>query len=630
MTRKLAAVLYADVAGYSRLTGEDETGTHTVLSDRLDAFALAIEQRGGRVGHFAGDAILAEFPSVVEAISCAVEAQRQFCAGDLAVPENRRVRFRIGVNLGDVIADRGEVYGDGVNVAARLEALADPGGICISESVRLALGNKLPLEYEDIGEQRVKNIASPIRAYRIIVPPDTVLPPSEALKTIGEKGQPESRHRFRWIALTIAAISIAGATVIAWVVRDLPDEEPTAEVPIANPRADKPGIVILPFENLSADPEQEYFADGMSHDLMTDLSQISGLFVIARHSAFAYKGTPFDIRQIGQDLGVRYVLEGSVRKAGNQVRINAQLTDTRTGGHIWAERYDRQLDAIFDLQDEVTGRIVSALAVKLTKREQDGLARRYTDNAMAYDYFLQGQERYFRFTEEDNARARELYRIAIELDPEFARAYGALAVTYGRAVNNGWSGNPEQSLEQGIILAERALSLDDRLPQVHWARGFVYLLNKEHDRAIDAAEQAVRLDANFADGYGLLAWIHTSAGRPDVGIDLMERAMSLDPHAGGLLLSVLGEAQYWEGRLDEAVSTLQRVTSSNPNDIQGRVYLAATLSRLGRQDEAEWEVQEVLVLNPAFSLDELETRAPIRKTDQLKRLIADLRRAGFE
>lgn len=626
LERKLAAILYADVAGYSRLTGEDEVGTHTVLSERLDAFAAAVVRRGGHVGHFAGDAILADFPSVISALSCAVEVQRDFAARNESVSEDRQVRFRVGINLGEVIADRGEVYGDGVNVAARLEALAEPGGICVSESVHLALGNKLPLDYQDIGEQQVKNITNPVRAYRVVVRTDTMLPTETSIQS---GAGVESRAAWRRV-LAAAVALVALATIILLITYPAPDVGPTAveRQPIAT--STKPAIAILPFENLSPDPEQEYFADGMTHDLITDLSQISGLFVLARHAVFAYKDTAINTQQVGEELGVRYILEGSVRKAGARVRINAQLIDTATGGHLWAERYDGRLVDIFDVQDEVTKKIVAALAVKLTQQEQDLLARRYTDSPEAYDYFLRGQEHYFRLTEEDNARARDLYRIAIEYDPGFGRAYGALAITYARPVLYGWSGDPEESLEQAQTLAQRAVTLDDQLPQVHWALGFVYLLGKQHEQAIAAAERAIAVDPNYAEGYGLLAWIHSFAGQPELAIELIGQAMEIDPTPGDLFLSVLGEAQYWSGHFDEAMATFEEIVATNPNLIDSRLHLAATYSRLGRHDEAEWEVQEILSLNPDFTLAKLERRSPVQDPGQLKHLLDDLRRAGLK
>ncbi len=354
VTRKLAAIFYADVAGYSRLTGEDEEGTHRLLSAYLDAITASIEKHYGTVLHFAGDAVLADFTTVSDALSCAVNTQHDLKDRNNDLPDNRKVQFRVGVNLGEVIVDRGEIYGDGVNVAARLEGLADPGGICISATVYDAIGTKLPFDYEFLGEQSVKNIEKPVRAYSVRLKPGAVLPAPSIRKT--------GWSTRRLIVATAAAVVLAIAVVVlGWLQPWQPDVEPASVAKMAFPLPDKPSIAVLPFTNLSGDPEQEYFADGMTDDLITDLSKISGLFVIARNSTFTYKGKPVKVQRVAEELGVRYVLEGSVRRAGNKVRINVQLIDATTGGHLWADRYDRTLDDIFALQDTITGKVVQAL-----------------------------------------------------------------------------------------------------------------------------------------------------------------------------------------------------------------------------------------------------------------------------
>ena len=631
--RRLAAILHADVAGYSRLTGEDEVGTHATVSARLALIARAVEARGGEVGNFAGDAILAQFPSAVSAVACAVEVQRDFARRNQGIAEDRQVRFRIGINLGDVIVDQGEPFGDGVNVAARLEALAEPGGVCISGTTFDALGSSLPLQFESLGEQTVKNIARPVRAYRVEAASDAAMPPAGP-DPPQSQAAPSRRPRTALLVGLLAGGFLA-LTVLLWLGLHQPGQNGPGQTALEAKRSNpdlphKPSLAVLPFDNLSADPEQSYFADGIVDDLITDLSQIEDLFVVGRQAAFAFKGQDVDLLRAGRDLGVRYILQGSVRKAGGQIRINAQLTDAETGGQLWAERYDRELAGIFDLQDEVTARIVDALSIRLTQQERTRLSYRYTEDPEAYDYFLQGQEYYFRLTAADNARARDLYRSAIERDPAFGRAFGALAVTYGRAVLYGWSEDSESDLKRALSLAHRAVALDPGLPQVHWALGYSYLVAKQHENAARAAEQAIAADPNYADAYGLLAYIQIHSGRPEQALESLDEALRIDPDPAGLLLTVMGEAQYWTGQTNAAVTTFERMLGRNPNLIDGRIHLAAAYASLGRQEDAEWEIEEILALNPGITLDDWAQRSPMQDPDRLQPLLTDLKQAGLK
>jgi adenylate cyclase len=406
MERKLAAILSADVAGYGRLMGEDEEATIRTLTTYRAVMATRIQQYRGRVVDAPGDNLLAEFASVVDAVRCAVEVQQELQAKNTDLPDHRKMEFRIGINLGDVVVERERIYGDGVNIAARLEGLAEPGGICVSGTVYDQIRNKLALEYASLGAQAVKNIAEPVRVYRIQMTPRAVVPTTS------------------------------------------PEQGSTLALP------DKPSIGVLPFTNLSGDPEQEYFSDGMTEDLITDLSKLSGLFVIARSSVFTYKGKAVDVGEVSRKLGVRYVVEGSVRKAGNRVRINAQLVDATTGGHLWAERYDRDLQDIFAVQDEVTQQIVAALKVKLTTVEQSRLGRQPTANLEAYDCYLRGLELYGQRTQEANLQARQRFEQAIALDPQFATAYAFLGRTYLMERIYQWSEDP-QILDQVAVFGQK-------------------------------------------------------------------------------------------------------------------------------------------------------------------------------
>jgi TolB-like protein/class 3 adenylate cyclase/Flp pilus assembly protein TadD len=392
---------------------------------------------------------------------------------------------------------------------------------------------------------------------------------------------------------------------------------------------DKPSIAVLPFTNMSGDPEQEYFVDGITEDLITDLSKVSGLRVVARTSAFTYKGQSPDLREVGRDLNVRYVLEGSVRKASGKLRITAQLVDASNGYHLWAERYDRNLEDIFALQDEVTQKIVTALSVTLTGQEKEQLARAAANNFEAYDLFLRGQ-RYFKgLTKDDNASAQEMYKRAIGLDPTFARAYGALAVSYGIDFRRGWSTHPAETLDRALELAQKAVALDGSLPQVQWALGYVYVFKKQYQQATDALEHAVRIAPNYADGYALLALINNVLGRPEEAVRLIRKAMTLNPYYGFDYPYNLGRAYYMMGRYAEAVDALQEANERNGAGLLPRLFLAASYIRLGQQDDAEWEIDEIEALDPEYTISTYANMSRISNKDQLNSLLDDLRKAGL-
>ena len=625
LPRKLAAILYADVAGYSRLTGEDEEGTHRLLSAYLDALSQIIEAYGGTVVHYAGDAVLAEFPTVTDALASAAKIQRELGTRNQELPDERKVEFRIGVNLGEIIVDRDDIYGDGVNVAARLESLSEPGGICISEAVRTAVGKKLPLEYEFMGEQQVKNIAEPVRAYHARLRPDAVLPQPQ---TTSRRSTGSDRRRLV-LSVAIGLLIIAGVTTFGYWNVWMPRQEPVSADREAFPLADKPSIAVLPFDNLSGDPEQEYFADGISEDIITELSRLSNLLVIARNSSFTYKDRTVKAQDVGKELGVSYVLEGSVRKSSDRVRITAQLIDAGNGFHLWAERYDRTLAEVFAVQDDVTRKIVSALSVKLAVQEEEQLARGSTGNFEAYDLLLRGQQYERRRTKEDNALARDTYRRAIELDPRFARAYGAVAISLVFDYRRGWTDSPGQVLDRALELAQKAVTLDRSSPQVYWALGYVYLYKKRYEEALMALEHAVTLAPNYADGYGLLAFINNYLGRSEEAIRLIQKGMQLNPYYTFEYPYNLGLAYYWSGRYSEAVKPLQEAIERNESALMPHLFLAASFIRLGQQDDAEWEIDQVDVLSPGFNRLQVVNTLPFKHRDQLDIFLEDLRKAGL-
>ncbi len=617
LQRKLAAILYADVAGYSRLSGQDEDRTHRTLRSYLDAFTTVIQAHQGNVVHFAGDAVLADFGTATEALECAAQFQRELAARNADLPPQQRVEFRIGINLGEVIIDRNDIYGDGVNVAARLEALADTGGICISEAVYHAVGNKLPLAYEFMGQQTVKNIAKPVRTYRVL---------------LDVQAQPGRRQTFfshyarglRAAAVVAVAAAVLGLGWWLW-----PSSPSTPEGPASAAVADdRPSIAVLPFDNLSGNVDEDYFSDGITSDLINDLAQVSGLFVIARNSVFTYKGRAMKVSQVGQELGVKYILEGSVLRVGNRVRINAQLVDVTSEHPMWAERYDRELNDVLTLQDEVTQNIVSALEVTLTPREAHRLNRAQQVDPTAYDIFLRGLELFRRFTQDTNAEARELFKQSAERDPTFARAVADVALTYSTDVLLGWA-DADDVKDIALTWADKAMALDESDPHVHFALSNLYTNLKRHGEAIVAAHRAIELDPNYADGYAALALALNHAGQPEEALKAIATAKQLNPLHAFYYTWITGQARFFLGRYEEAVRDFREVVERNAQFPAGHEMLAATLAHLGEIEDAQWAAEELLLLMPDFSLRRTEAQALYERFEDLKRYTDGLRRAGL-
>jgi adenylate cyclase len=615
LRRGLAAILSADVSGYSRLMREDEEATVGMLAACRELIARQVAAHGGRVADTAGDSALATFSSVVEALRCAVEIQRELGERNAALPNDRRMEFRLGVHLGDILSGEDAVYGDGVNVAARLEALADPGGICISGDVYSQVRHRLALDYDFLGRRRVKNIPEPIPVYRV------------------SHGAPRHR-RPGWARLgrhaAVVAVIITGLMGLALVIGLLRPPAALRESglePVAAPAG--PSIVVLPFRNLSPEPEQDYFSDGITADLTAELSNLSGLLVIARTTAFAYRTADVSPREIGRELGVRYLLQGTVRRAGRQLRITAELVETESGRQIWGGRYDGTLEDVFALQDAVTERIVGALQVTVTEAEQARLARRYTVHLEAYDHFLQGQWHFQEFTAEGNARARAHYERALELDPGFARALAALALTHAWDSRWGWSADRSASLSMARELADRALVLDDSLPQVRWVQGYVLLHVGEFEQALAQARYATALDPNFAEGYGLVALILVAMGEPQQALEHMERAVRLNPHYSALYATVIGSAYILLERYDDAVRELTKAVAQHHTHLKNHVLLAAAYGRQGRLDEAAWVAEEIRMLSPGFSIGYWVTSEASPSPETLQWFIDGLRKAGI-
>jgi TolB-like protein/class 3 adenylate cyclase/tetratricopeptide (TPR) repeat protein len=623
--RKLTAILSADVEGYSRLMGEDEVGTIRTLTAYRDAMTGLILLNCGRVVDAPGDNLLAEFASVVDAVQCAVEIQRELAERNAELPEERKMQFRIGVNLGDVVEEKDRIYGDGVNIAARMESLCGAGGVCISGTAFEHVENKLDLEFEDLGEHEVKNIAKPVRVYRVLS-----YPGAAAHRVI--KAKKVEGKKWRKISFAIAAllvIVIVAGILWNFYFRQGSLIEVASVEKMAFPLPDKPSIAVLPFINMSDDPEQEYFSDGITEDIITDLSKISGLFVISRSSTFAYKGKAVKTRQVAQELGVRYVLEGSVRKGSDKIRINAQLVDAITGHHLWAERYDRDMNDIFALQGEITQKIVMTLQVEVREAELERIRRIPTENLNAYETLLRGVGYLGDRRKSTNAQARQMFERAIELDPGYAGPYLGMSVTYYREWLYSWTSDP-QTMKRAFELAQKAINRDDSDASAYRVLSMIYLWkDRQHEQAIAAAEKAIALDPNNASGYTALAETVKFAGRPEEVIKLMETAMRLNPRYPAYYLFQSGSSYYYIGRYEEALALLKRAVTRMPNHMPTHQYLAAIYTELGRKEEAQAELAEILRISPNHSLNGM-ARYPYKDPAYLERLRDHLRKAGLK
>jgi TolB-like protein/class 3 adenylate cyclase len=591
--RRLTTILAADVVGYSRLMATDEAGTLAQLkTHRKELIEPKTAEYRGRVVKLMGDGTLMEFGSVVDAVNFAVDVQQTMFERNANVPGDRRVIYRVGINIGDIIVEGEDIYGDGVNVAARLEALSEPGGICVSRSVHTQIEGKVDLVFEDLGEQQIKNIPRPVQIFRVRL--------DAPAANHGIVAAATAKRSLRWPVIAGGlAVLVMVAGIALWQRPWEARVEPASVEDMAFPLPDKPSIAVLPFNNMSDDPSQNYFADGMTEDLITDLSKVSGLFVIARNSSFSYKGQQVKVRQVAEDLGVRYVLEGSVRRAGDQVRINAQLIDATTGGHLWADRYDGTLADVFVLQDQVTRRIVAALALNLTPAEANRRRQKETDVAEAYDAFLQGWEHYRRFTAEDFVRAIPYFERAVELDPEYGRAYAALSAVYWQSWLKSvgdyvWTAkvNPSDSTYlswQGARAKSEkylALAMNNPTALAHQLASRMHSEDRQFDKAIVEAERGVALDPNDPEGHWAMGRALISAGRAEAAIAAAEKGMRLDPQYPWPYLYLIGMARIELGQFEEAVAALQRVLKWPPasNDVNAALAIAHAL--LDHKEEA--------------------------------------------
>jgi adenylate cyclase len=627
--RKLTAIFSADVKGYSRLMGEDEESTARTLNTYKEVMTGLIQHHHGRVVDAPGDNVLAEFTSVVDAVRCAVEIQKELKTRNVELPENRRMEFRMGVNLGDVIEEGDKILGDGVNIAARMESLAEAGGICASGTAFDQVKNKLNLGYKYLGEQTVKNILEPVRVYQVLMEPET------AGKVIGEKKVKANQWKWTTIGL-VAAVVVVVAAVAIWRLYLWPTPPPVevaSKEKMAFPLPDVPSIAVMPFVNMSGDPKQEFFCDGMTEAIITALSKLPGLFVIARTSTSTYKGKPVKVKQVSEELGVRYVLEGSIQRSTDRIRINAQFIDALTGHHLWAEKYDRDLKDIFALQDEITIKILTAVRVKLEGGDASRVKISSTGkiNLDCYLKLMQAMGYWTRMNPADNNLARRMIEEAIAMCPENPGGYIHLSIVclFDYLIRNTTS--PLETLEKGIELAQKALAIDDSIPEAHGTLCRLYSLKGELDKAIAEGERAVALNPS---GWGVLTNYGntlTQAGRPEEAIPLLQKVIRLNPLGPAYIYTNLGVALRMTGRFEEAVSASKKSTQLAPDNPGFHAELAATYVMMGREEEARAEVAEVLRINPKFPADYAPTFLAGYKDPSVRLKVVDaLRKAGLK
>ncbi len=604
--------------------GEDEAATVSTIETYREVMSTLIKQHRGRVVDSPGDNVLAEFGSVVDAVQCGVAVQNELQARNAELPENRRMQFRIGINLGDVIEEGDRIYGDGVNIAARLEALANPGGICISKTAFDHIETKLPLGYEYLGDQTVKNIAKPVGAYRVLMEPRVTV----AEEVEKEKAVPVWRRK----AIVAGGVALVLVVIVALIWNfyfRIPPMKVASVERMVFPLPDKPSIAVLPFVNMSEDSQQEYLADGITENIISTLSQVPKLFVIARQSTFAYKGKPVTIQEVAEELGVRYVLEGSVQRSGDSLRITVQLIDAIGGHHLWSERYDRELKNIFALQDEIALKIMSAMQVELTEGDRARMLAKGTDNLEAYLTLLKGID-LFGFTKDSIDQARKIFEKTVALDPNYAQAYRWLGNTYMMEVVTGLSEDPKQSIGRAMHLTKKALALDDSLASAHDLLGWLYTMTRQHDKGIAECERAVTLDPNYANGYFFLGTALRYAGRPEEAIEMYNKAIRLDPIPQGRYYQGLTNTYCLMGQYEEAISAGQKAIHLNPDNLIAHAFLAAAYSLSGREEEAHVEAAEVIRLNPKFLVETWETTMPFKNKSDLELVIGALRKAGLK
>jgi adenylate cyclase len=622
--RRLTAILSADVAGYSRLMQGDEAATVSTLESYKQAFADLIKLHRGRVVDSPGDNLLAEFASVVDAVQCAVAVQKELQARNAELPEMRRMLFRIGVHLGDVIEEGERIYGDGVNIAARLESLADPGGICVSKTTFDQIETKLPFGYEFLGEQTVKNMAKPVGTYKVLMEP-------RVTKRKGaRRGAQGAGRRMAAVGLLGVLAVMAGVALWQFLLRPGPAAVEKADPSkMAFPLPHKPSIAVLPFANTSGDPQQEFFSDGITEALITALSKAPRLFVIARNSSFSFKGTAVKVQKIAEELGVRYVLEGSVQRSGDRLRISSQLIDAVTGHLLWSDRYERESQDVFLLQDDIAIKVLTALQGRLVEGDQALVRSRGTQNLKAYEKFLQSTEFHYQFTRDAGLKALAACREALDLDPEYAAAYGLLSNILLAEVRHMWTKTPAEIMEQAHQMASKALEIDPQCLTALLGMGQIQMLKRNYDEAVAWGERAVGTYPNAANAEAFLGWFLSKASRPEEAIPLLRQAMRRNPFPPGWYSVILCAALRQTGRFGDAIGEGRKAVAYSPDDLLSHMVLAAAYSQAGRLEEARAEAAEVLRIQPMFSLEMYSAIMAFKNPADTEQIKEALRKAGL-
>jgi adenylate cyclase len=623
--RKLSGILSADAVGYSRLMEEDEASTIRTLEDSKKLMGEFIQQFKGRVVDAPGDNLLAEFGSVVDAAECAVKIQQELKTRNAELPDNRKMEFRIGVNLGDVVKEADRIYGDGVNIASRIEGLAEPGGICISRTAYDHVKNKLEVGYEYLGEHTVKNISEPVRVYRVL------MDPGAAGKVIGEKRFLGKISRRAALSAIFILIIIAGG-LIGWNIylQQSKKVEPASLAKMAYPLPDKPSIAVLPFDNLSGNPEQGYIADGFSENIITALSKLPGIFVIARTSSFSYKGKQVKISQVAEELGVQYILEGSFQQSGEQIRVTAQLIDALTGRHLWAEHYDRLFKEIFKLQDDIILKILQSLRIKLVIGEKTSLIDDTTHNLKAYLTLLKTREHAKLHTKEGNEEVRKLSKEAIALDPDYAHAYWWLAYADVMDVWFGFSKSPKESLLNAIKTLQKSIDINESFGHAHALLGHIYSLMRQYEKAILEGEKAVELAPN---SNSCLVWLAASLryiGKSDEAIPLIQEAIRRSPFDQGFYLLQLGHSYLGADRYEDAIKAYKKTLQHAPDNIFAYIGLTESYIFLNEKDKARETATEVIRINPNFSVERSAKTLPFKDKARIARYVEAMRKAGLK
>jgi TolB-like protein/class 3 adenylate cyclase/Tfp pilus assembly protein PilF len=624
--RKLAVILHADVVGSTDLVHRHEQLAHDRIQDTFQRFSETIGRYGGIVHEIRGDALLAECDRASDAVSAALACQAANTEHNNSLDGDIRPEVRIGISLGEVVIADSTLTGPDVVLAQRLEQLAEPGGVCISVEVQHALPGRLPFDYVDLGEQEVKGFDKPVRAYAVTLRSGEVIPAPEPRARV-EKPAGTTKRQFATAGI-IAAVLIA-VGVAAWWQPWAPDVEPASVERMAFPLPEKPSVAVLPFDNMTGDPEQDFFVDAMTEGIITTLAKVPQLFVIARNSTFTYKGKPVEVRQVAEELGVRYVLEGSVQRSPDRIRLTAQLIDALTGHHVWAERYDTLATDLLTVQDEVAQKVVTALEVTLTEGEQRRLRRAETNSPEAWDYYVRGRQHHLRFTKADSKQARQLYFKALELDPQYASALAQVAWTHILHAWRGWSENPEQELKRAAEYVEQAIAIDDTNPDAIVTMATLAQNNNQYDKAVALGEKAVSLSPSGADGTALLASYFTGAGRHDEAVETIERAMRLAPYYPVWFLDIAGEAYFFQRNYDKAITAFEGYRDRLPNNPRSYARLASTYAEAGDEEAARAAAEELLSRDPKFSIKVFARSLNFKNPENLERILDGLRKAGL-